>query len=472
MTEPEPTVQGRAWRRFGQGTFEFDVPEMGRMLRLTSTRHEDGHVHADVRGFVTSGPNPKLFITRPKVNLTSDLSMDRLTKSLQGASPFEGAVWRDTLERICAVLVDQMSQRGVVTRMRRMVGAELAQPYLFDNFMPANLITGLVAHGGTGKSLVAGMLALATATGIEVGGFKSNEVGPVLYLDWENGTHKAEEVHSRRLTRMCDALHIDFPENIIHYAATANLAKCESQIVELSIREGVVLTVLDSMSYAAGGNLNDTDVAANATNVLKAIPRSKLMIAHVPKSNLDEDHPTRNGPIGSVTFWNGPQAVYELGASGDWNGSGLVTYTLDRQKGNVMPALKRPIGLTAHFEDPQGPITWNSIEIQGDSEAGRHLGMALRIHDYLSHRGPSLEQHILYEMDALTGLAKERVVKVLRNMLRQHRVTYTEAGHHWALPAGEAPTNDMGPCARCSEPANSFDDTGRPVCTWHNPDIE
>ena len=473
MTDPEPSSQGSIWRRYGQGTFDFDVPETFLRLRLTGTKNEGGYVYVDLRGIRTD--TDRRFITRPRVNMTSDATMEKLTKSLQIAAPLAGTAWREFLERICGVLVEQMGRHGVVTRMHRIDHDHLSQPMLFDDFMPMNLITALVTHGGGGKSLIAGMLALATVTGKEIGGFRSNVQGPVVYADWESGTDEdAWELHARRLTRICDGLGIDFPEDmLIHYAASASLAKCEAQLVELVMREGAVLTIADSMSYAAGGNLNDTDVASSATQVLKAVPRTKLMIAHVPKSSFDEENPNRKaGPLGSVLFWNGPQALYQLDKTDDDRGN--VTWTFERQKGNVMAPQVRPIGLSAHFVDPAGPITLQRVAIKGDTEAGRNMRMDLRIFDYLVRHGRALEQNILYEFDALSDVRLKRRIQItLKGMMRHDRIVQFD--NWWALAANEDTPHDvpdLGACSRCSEPATGYHESGRAVCDFHNPDME
>ena len=478
----EPTAQGNGWVRYGTGTFIFTDPGFGITLRLKNARSDDGYTYADVYAYhdPDTGNKPTWLLTRPKVNLTSDRSIPALVKALAARHGFD---WASLLEKVCAVLVSQMDQHGVITTLEPLDEAELEQPMLFKRFVPQDLVSGMIAHGGTGKSLLGSMLALAVATGTKVGPFEPLMRGPVLYLDWEN----QPKLHRRRLTRLCMGLGIPFPNNITHYEARGKLTSAESELVELAHERGAVLSILDSIGFAAGGNLNDNDVATSSVNVLKHLPATKIMIAHVNKASVMSGAAGQMGPTGSAFFWNGPQALYELKAS-DPEIDESVTLAIYQPKANVGARLKRPMGVRVTFLDPAGPITPEAVEIRGDEVGGEALPLSMKVLDALS----SLREMVsAADVAARLGMEDksgfESVSRTLRELRQKgavHSFAPEAAGKRgpnavvkWGLAAREdaysqpasafLPVEDSIGLCRCGVEATGYDDKGKGACSEH-----
>ncbi|MCX7800109.1 MAG: AAA family ATPase [Fimbriimonadales bacterium] len=472
----EPTAQGGWWVRYGESTFHFRDDRHGLLVRLKNVRPDDGHILADLFAMVGDADGQQRpLLVRPRVNLTSDRSLPGLMRSLEVAGKAWGELqeydWRRLLERMCVVLVSQMDQKGLVTRLARLEGAELAQPMLCRGIIPEGLLTGIVAHGGTGKSLTAAMLALAVATGRRVGCFDPLVSGPVLYVDWEND----HRLHARRLTRLCVGAGLEFPGNILHYRAHASrFAAAESDVVELAYQEGAVLTIVDSVAFAAGGNVNDPDVATGTVNALKRVPGTKVMIAHVSKAAAAGM--VTSAPAGSVFFWNGCQAVYDLRA-GDPELDGSLLLALHHSKSNVGPRLQRPLAVRVGFIDPDGPIGAEPVEIRGDGIGGENLPLHLRIADAL--QAGALSAAELAERLRLEERSEvDQMGRALRVLERQGRVVALgekPVRFGLAASAGGVVTSDKvvpspeGPewCPICGQRPYRFDEEGQGWCRQH-----
>ncbi|MBA2708311.1 MAG: AAA family ATPase [Gemmatimonadaceae bacterium] len=486
------TEGGEWYRRIGSTQFRFYEHDVGLQIVLKNTKSEDGHVYADLHAYrdYMDGNPPGKILTRPKVNLTSDRAIPGLVRSLEVAADKWGEIkgfdFRKMIEEICGVLVEQMDSKGVITILQEpMRQEERAQPMLFKDILPRGLVSGLIAHGGTGKSMTGLLMALAVMTGRKIGPFEPLIQGPVLYADWENEA----TLHHRRLTRICDGLGIDFPAGtFIHYAARGKLSSAEGELMELASDKGVLLTVMDSIGFGAGGNLNDTDVATAAMNTMKHLPGTKVMIAHISKASVEGV--ASKAPIGSVFFWNGPQAVYDLHTT-EPAMDGSVILSIFGNKNNVGAKLSRPMGIKVYFEDDDngGPITPELIEIRGHLEGGEDMSLTQRIADALlyssSPQTASQVADVLFPADPEPK--KAGVQASLRKMRQSGRVvSFGEQGTRgqkgaeqtWALRAPEEyrnvrTTSDRSSsevCASCgSSDVVAYDDAGAARCRKHKP---
>lgn len=488
------------WQRVGHSSFAFVDPEYGVTLRLRNVRQEGGNTYGDVYAFQRyeeGGGDVKLLV-RPHANLTGDRSLPGLVKSLVGRQP--KYPWGDLLEDVCAALVEELDHKGQVTVLEPLTEADLAWPMLFKNFIPCDTLSGLAAHGGTGKSLTGAMMALAVATGQKIGPFEPLQTGVVIYLDWEN--QKGEgKLHRQRLTRICMGLGLEFPRGqIIHYGAGTSVGKSEEELLGLADKYRPVVWIVDSVGYASGGNLNDSDVAIEATNALKHLPGTVVMIAHVSKGSLMEGANTKLGATGSAFYWNGPQAFYELRAT-DPALDGSILLTLYQQKANVGAKLVRPLGCHVTFDDPAGPITPAPMRVQGHQEGGEGMSMTMRVMDALAAAreqvtAVQVAQMLFDNPDKTRVGTVERTLRELRDKGRVHSFggkqgqagsiqkwgLAAQNGHSAPMPEQWVPEDSEGSgdslpevsgssaafrCAKCGAPGAAYDDKGLPVCGQH-----
>lgn len=156
--------------------------------------------------------------------------------------------------------------------------AWIAQPLIAQG----NL-TAIYAPGGDGKSLLAGALMGAVASGAEIAGIAC-EQGTAVYLDGENGAH---EIHRRVHTLGLPA------EGVAFYEAAGFDLRGDLELLADIIRERKPqLGVLDSFrSLTPGLDENDTRQTAAALDPLRRLAHETgtaiLLIHHANKTGRD-----------------------------------------------------------------------------------------------------------------------------------------------------------------------------------------
>lgn len=431
----EPIARGDAWERLSEGTFVFRDPAYGIVIRLRGLRVKDGHAKAKVEVFkVNEDGHERRVTVRPVVNLTSNRSTDgigalknHLTEIWKSAG-WDEYDWLRLFERINYVLNDELEHRGTVSELERIAVELVAQPMAFRHFMPRDRVSLLVAHGGTGKSMQALLMAVAVATGMPVGGYTPEIKGPVLYLDWEE---EDDRTHRARLTRLAHGLEIDVPHGIFHFLARGPLLDIEDEILELCQKLEPVFIIADSLGSALpNSNLNDAAVATQATAILKRFPGTKLAIAHPSKQTVRDGGGGNLGAIGSVFFWNGVRASYTLKA-GHRDMHGNVLYTIKLEKGNLVPQDSQPLGTTLRWVDPDGQIVPEkaTIVIGGEGEE------LLSSHERLAQALAKLGRASMEEIARLLKLSKQDVDREFRPQLRQ--MVNGGYAHSWVIDGKE-----------------------------------
>lgn len=224
----------------------------------------------------------------------------------RGAPPFSGESDPDGLPRRMLRIVPAASLALLSVPLRR---------WHVDGMIPAGTVTSLYGDGGTGKSLVALQLAVATAIGQPWIGHPV-EAGGCLLLTAEDDI---EEVH-RRLADICQAEHIDIadldglsivplagedavlaaPERNGVLKATALFAAVEDLVDQLRPR----LVILDTLADLFGGNEVDRAQVRQFIGMLRGIAirfdTTVLLLAHPSLTGISSG----TGSSGS-TAWNG-----------------------------------------------------------------------------------------------------------------------------------------------------------------------
>lgn len=478
----EPIASGRGWARYSETAFTFRDDDAGILINLRNAKRDDGHVYADLHAFIDlwDGNDPQRVLTRGKVNLTTDRSSalkrdlakldDLLPEDQRERVPLP---WDDLLERIAAVMVEQMDRRGVLSKFERMDGARLATPMAFKGMLPLNRLSGLTAHGGEGKSLIAMIMALSVATGLTIGPFEPLIQGPVLYIDWEE---EDNETGSRRLTRLCDGLGIDVPDNLYHYRAFGRLDRIEDDLITHAYDLGVVFTPFDSLGFAlAGQSMNDSETATIAIQSMKRLPATKLIIEHISKERLKDGADARLGGSGSAFFWNGVRSQYSLQAE-ESNDPDVKLLILRHDKSNLAGRNARPWGLRIDFDGDSGPITVARFDVEAGGLGEKALTKVQRILDIIRRfqaEKPTLEL-IAEELGVPTRPAANLdalVAKPLRDLERKGAIVRIKGrqGDWYAIrvhPRG-GPEDEMPRCAKCHRISTGYLDTGEGVCDTH-----
>jgi hypothetical protein len=155
--------------------------------------------------------------------------------------------------------------------------------YLFDGFIPKNKTTALMADQRSGKSTLAMAMSMATVADIALPcGWKAETTGPVLYLDWETD----EESVQGSLIEIMNGLRLRSRPRGLHYMKmNGPLMNQVSWLQSLVGRLKPVMVVVDSLGWAAGGDLNKTEVAIPTMDALASLATTRLVLAHYAKGH-------------------------------------------------------------------------------------------------------------------------------------------------------------------------------------------
>ncbi len=280
-----------------------------------------------------------------------------------------------------------------------LAAAEAAPPaFVWEGLIPAGHVTLLAAHGGTGKSMVALMLAVAVALGLPLFGIATRR-GIVAFYSGEDGAGLLR--HRLRLVCRCMGVSIDDlagrlfildatdddPTLFVEVTAggrregvtTATFAGLRDFIAE----QAVSLLVVDNASDAFDASEIDRARVRGFMRALARIARERdagvLLLAHVDKGTSRGERAGTEGYSGS-TAWNN-SARSRLFMSRDKDGALL----LEHQKHNLGRLheplrLMWPEGRIPEADEPMQPV------VQGIADRG-HAKALLRLIAEFTARG-------------------------------------------------------------------------------------
>ena len=287
-----------------------------------------------------------------------------------------------------------------------------APTFIWDGLIPANHVTLLAAHGGTGKSLVALLLAVCVAMELPLFDVRTRQ-GPVVFFSGEDDAGTIRH----RLGFICDRLGIDhaYLEGKLHLIdATAHDPVLFNQqdrgkggttatydALRAYVREvKPVLLILDNASDVfAGSEIDRTAVRAfmrHAALLGRESGAATLLLAHVDKGTSRGDRgKNTEGYSGSTAWSNSARSRLFMVRADDGS------ITLEHQKSNL-GKLRDPIRLIW----PDGGLPQVDLEFAPVAiDDSNHEKALLRlIHEY-THRG----EHVPVAVQA-----RPNAVKLLR----------------------------------------------------------
>lgn len=223
--------------------------------------------------------------------------------------------------------------------------------FVWDGYAPRGVVTLLGAHGGTGKSTIALMLAAAVATGRELFGL-ATEAAPVVFASFEDGAH----IVRHRLAHICQCWGINPAElaglHIVDGTANPELFACEGrgpgdvtpaygELLALVQQTGAGLVIVDNASDAYGGDEIQRRQVRAFMRALAVIARegdaAVLLLAHVDKGTSRKERSDTEGYSGSTAWHNSARSRIFMSRD-----DGVLT--LAHQKSNLAK-LREPLML-------------------------------------------------------------------------------------------------------------------------------
>jgi hypothetical protein len=374
--------------------------------------HSDGP-HGEI--LVTSTPLGELHWSR--LSLASAPAREGLVRKLEKVLP--AAPWRGMLDRACRAVALAMRKGEPIVALKPLRAGE--SRHLVPCFLlhgETNLIFG---DGGSGKSLLAEMIAAAVAAGgIPLAcGLTPTATCPALILDWET----CREEHEDRLAAIAAGLGRPGLAGLFYRPMARALADDGSVLRHEIARLGVGLVVVDSFGPACGAEPESADSAIRCMNALRSLGPgvTRLVIAHVSKLAAEQ----RAGPVkpyGSVYVQNLARNVWEI-RRGETDGDDLVLGAFHRKvnRGRLLP----PFGLRFEFAD--GAIRLRPHDVGETADLLARTSVAYRIQKALT--SGALDAEALADE---TGAGKDTVKRTLRRLGTQGRVIRVDATH-WGL---------------------------------------
>ena len=343
-------------------------------VRVSSRLQEPGHLH------------------QAMLNLMSSSSRDTFRRILHQRDP--EVDWQAYLEQICILSVTAWRQGNPFLRiepeLRSQERAFAARPIL-----PSGLPTIYFGDGGAGKSLFVQQLAGSLVQGEGFAGIYIDHPHNVGYLDWE--TDEAD--FSDRMARL------GFGSGVWYRRCTAPLVQISRQIRREADQLGIEVFIIDSLGYAAGGDIREAETALAFFSAIHYLGRTSAIVHHIPKDSKE--------PYGSVYVRNSARSAWFLAQSTGDGGFGLAM--VHRKANNT--AKFDPIAFNVVFEDSS--ITFHRTDAKPAlAEIGELRGkdlVLLTLQELGEMTLPDIADHM--------GSTKERVSVWLFRLRKEGRVS-------------------------------------------------
>ena len=258
--------------------------------------------------------------------------------------------------------------------------------FLYYPLLPLNSPTIFFADGATTKSYIAMMMALCFGTGQPFLG-RDTPCLPVIYVDWE-----ADEMTFRfRMNRIAAGLGLDsVPPLAVRYWSGRGLplsAHIEG-LKRLIEETNSCLVVIDSIMPACDGEPEKAATALAFFNSLAQLKVTSLLIAHITKPPTEgRDDSWKKKPFGSTAWHNMARRTWYMERE-QVTESNVVDVGVYNRKVNDGPRPK-DFALQVVFDDPQGAVVANQVDIDSVPELSANRTANDRIISYLKSNNPA-----------------------------------------------------------------------------------
>jgi len=215
--------------------------------------------------------------------------------------------------------------------------------------LPAGQITLFLADQGSTKSYLMEYMSECTVLGCESIFGKPRQQGPVIYFDWEVD----EQVAKRRLLWICRGLGVDDIPRGLHYLNMGERGPLLHRVRDMRYqidRIKPVLIVIDSLTFATGGDLNTAEYAAPTMSAIGSLGAglTKLVSAHPNKASRKATPDEDISVIGSALFEYRARAIWLMKRE-QARGARFMVSMKSRKPFDGAP--ERPLAYRMHFDN-------------------------------------------------------------------------------------------------------------------------
>jgi len=274
---------------------------------------------------------------------------------------------------------------------------EITPPeFIWEKLVPAEAVTLVAAHGGTGKSYLALMLGVAAALGLDLFGLPTKKCKVVFFSGEDSSS-----ILTFRLHQICRSLNIsvaDLRNNLVILDSTDHdprlftdrdgLTECFTYLKDFLIKNEVGLFIIDNASDCFDGSEIDRAKVRSFMRSLTSLARQCksgcVLLAHVDKGTSRGDRTSNTeGYSGSTSWHNSARSRIYLYR----NSEGQIV--LEQQKSTHTSALLEPMRLNwLEGGIPTAEITL-SPETQAISHRANTKAILQLIHEF-TNRGENI----------------------------------------------------------------------------------
>jgi len=289
--------------------------------------------------------------------------------------------------------------------------------FLVKDFILENAFNLVFARGGSGKSFVSLLIALALQNAeyfqsLQV--FKPMRKVNVLYLDWESDAHTL----SARFTKVVNGLFIDKHklEAPYYLQLTRPLHEQIADLIRYVEAYDIGLVIIDSVGLAAGGGIEEQSTALTFFQAAREFithGATVLAITHMSKQAMSSELKT---PIGSIYFENMPRVIWQLISEPDKNFT-RIQFVLRKSNVGKLP----DFGLNLIFADDEHRVYFEAAD-NSDLVADKADDQQVVLEVLANYpEGVSMR-----EIVQQTGLSSEEVRSILMRFKKQNKVVYKD----------------------------------------------
>jgi hypothetical protein len=345
-------------------------------LRETDSSLIKGYIEIESRRPDSSG-----LVTWQGVTLTNQTDKDRIAKRLLKAAPRDEDVWVHDVEVAFREVARSFMTVPPPTDMLDIPEDRASSGYLFRPVCPLGQVVEFLADQGTTKSYLILYLLLCVTLGRESIFGMPSAVGPVIYFDWEVDLPTAR----RRLGWILRGMGLSAPPSGLYYVSMADRGKLIDRAHDMRHQiatTGAVAVGIDSLTFATGGDLNQTDMSAPTMSAIGGLGPgvTKLVSTHPPKASRKGDANDVSA-VGSGLFEFRARGIWHLQRPKEFTPSFVVSMT---QNKNSDDERFGPLFYRVSFDRNQQAVSFANATADDSPElAERVLGVRERIVRYL-----------------------------------------------------------------------------------------
>jgi len=258
--------------------------DLGVGVELTRLRETESGA---VKGWInveSVRPEASGHIWWAQVTLTTATDRRTLVGKLEKFSPREPGSWELDVDRCFQHAVQHFLEVPPAVSLAE-VAAPLETQMLFDPVLPYGLVCLLLADQGSTKSFLMLYLAACLVLGRESVFGPPALQAPAVFFDWEVD----ERVARRRLEWICRGFGCEIPRHLyyVNMSERGRLADRIRDMRQQISRLGAQLAIVDSLTFATGGDLNTTEMSAPTMSAIGSLGDgvTKLVSAHPNKAS-------------------------------------------------------------------------------------------------------------------------------------------------------------------------------------------